>query len=610
MKVFEQEINIEGLIKYAENENIWVPEFQRPFVWDKTQIRLLVDSLYHNYTISSILLWEGAAELARRRVGGSVKEIKIPDDNTTETVIYILDGQQRTTALMLAFTNKPVYQGTNTKKKASVEIFWDTEYKGPDPELRWVLGDEKVLDSENEDNHLLLGELSQEEVFRKYKDRFVNLKHAYNWSAISNSILKMMENDATLIVAYMNKINEIQKNILYRKVYDIEQQGKLENVLEVFERINTRNTRLSIFDVMVAKTYRKYGENIFNLRTYLAVLNYDGNVKAEYFHNLADDGLDLTGVKSKIDDGDMLAIITILLKQEYLQTSVLKLKTDELVNNVKQIHDQFHRILAMMKQHYFIEESELFKYQPMLKFLAGFHGHFGQVDIEKQVFLSKWFWNTLLKNRYPGAQNERIIKDLKRVKENTLTVALDKMMSDNTRSFVDIQKATPESPAYFDAYKSASSQQIYRAMLLLLKSRNARDFYNGLVPAKNATSQYILEEHHIFPDNSVIGKHIKQKYAEHRFSDIINNIANIALLTKETNAGRIKAKKPSEYIVAFENEYQQAGKIDEFISIMNSQFITLEMIICLKKDDFEGFIYLRTKELLKQIDKLCDIEVS
>jgi hypothetical protein len=336
-------------------------------------------------------------------------------------------------------------------------------------------------------------------------------------------------------------------------------------------------------------------------------LNYEGAIKADYFQNLTDDGLDLSGVKAKIDDGDMLTIITILLKQEIQQMSVLKLKTVELINSVKPLHDLFHQMVALMKQQFFIEEMEISKYSPMLKFLAGFYGHFKTIDLEKQTFLSKWFWNTLLKNRYPGAQNQRIAKDLKNAIEKKFADALDKMMSDNTRNFTDIQKATPESLAYIDASKSSPSQQIYSAMLLLLKSKHARDFYNGLIPVKSTTTQFTLEEHHIFPDNSVIGKQIKQKYAEHRQNDIINNIANIALLTKETNNNRIKAKNPSEYIKMFEQEYQQHGKIDEFYSIMESQFISKEMIEKLKLDDFEAFMYLRTQELLKQINMLCDL---
>lgn len=94
MNIFEQELTVESLIKYAETEKIWLPEFQRPFVWDYNQIRLLIDSLFHNYTISSILIWDGTDELARRRVGGSMKEIKIPELTTTDRVTYLLDGSK------------------------------------------------------------------------------------------------------------------------------------------------------------------------------------------------------------------------------------------------------------------------------------------------------------------------------------------------------------------------------------------------------------------------------------------------------------------------------------------------------------------------------------
>ena len=142
MVLSNSELKIEDLIRFSEKEQVWLPEFQRPFVWDKNQVRLLIDSLYHNYTISSILLWEGGDELARRRVGASVKDIKVPT-GSQDNVVYLLDGQQRTTALTLAFTDKAIYRGNNVKKKEKVNIYWDTEYQGDDAEMRWVLDDEK-----------------------------------------------------------------------------------------------------------------------------------------------------------------------------------------------------------------------------------------------------------------------------------------------------------------------------------------------------------------------------------------------------------------------------------------------------------------------------------
>lgn len=57
--IVNEDKKIEDLIKEAYNEKIWLPEFQRPFVWDNNQIRLLIDSLFNNYTISSILSWKG-----------------------------------------------------------------------------------------------------------------------------------------------------------------------------------------------------------------------------------------------------------------------------------------------------------------------------------------------------------------------------------------------------------------------------------------------------------------------------------------------------------------------------------------------------------------------
>ncbi len=605
MKIFEDKLTIESLIKYAETEKIWVPEFQRPFVWDNNQIRLLIDSLYHDYTISSILLWEGEAELARRRLGGSINDIMIPEENAHDEVIYLLDGQQRTTSLLLSFSNKDVYKGNNIRKRTKVDLFWDSEYTGEDPEMRWIFSDETVATSSKED-HIYLDQLSQIELFDKYKSRFVKLKHAYQWTEIGQSILNDMRGDAQLYVSYNAKIANLQKNILFRPVNDIEQKGKLEQVLEVFERINTRNTRLSVLDIMVAKTYKKIGDRYFDLRTYLLLMNHTGNLKKDYFKNFDENAVDVEGIKTKIDNGDMLSLITIMLKQEYLQSSVLKLKTDELIENSRFIHNAFHQLLSVMGQHFCIEESEISKYRPMLKFLAGYHSHFKVITVEGQDFLNKWFWNTLLKNRYPGAQSERIAKDLKLVKNNEFATALNLMIEDNTRSFLNIKNSSKDDPQYFDCHKSNSSQQIYRAMLLLLKTKDAKDFYNGLIPFKEAPMRYKLEEHHIFPLNSTVGREINISYKSHRYNDIINNIANISLLTKDTNNKKIKAKNPSKYILEIESEYKKINKLDDFHAIMNSQFISTHMIQMLKEDNFESFIFARTQLLLNQIESLCE----
>lgn len=47
--------------------DIILPEFQRPFVWKRRQILELMDSIYRNYPIGSLLVWESTQKLASKR---------------------------------------------------------------------------------------------------------------------------------------------------------------------------------------------------------------------------------------------------------------------------------------------------------------------------------------------------------------------------------------------------------------------------------------------------------------------------------------------------------------------------------------------------------------
>lgn len=267
---------VEDLIKESYEEKIWLPEFQRPFVWDNNQIRLLVDSLFNNYTISSILSWKGKNELARRRVGGSVKNIKIPTKQTeNDEIIYLLDGQQRTTALTYIFTDKEIFKGNNKTKSKPINLYWDSEYKGDEVEQRWVFDDE-ILYLDNE-KHFKLADLEQDKnLITNFGSRFIKLKDAFE-KDMNIIIAKVQEQNPTLLGEYLNKIQELKNNILNRKVVDIEQKGDLNTVLDVFERINTKNTKLSIFDIMVAKTYKKYDEGYFDLRSFFKMITSEQN---------------------------------------------------------------------------------------------------------------------------------------------------------------------------------------------------------------------------------------------------------------------------------------------------------------------------------------------
>lgn len=603
---------IEDLIKQAEKKEIWIPEFQRPFVWDRNQVILLIDSLFNNYTISSILIWEGADVLSRRRVGGSISETVFPGVASSSKIVrYMLDGQQRTTALLLAFTDAKIYHEGNTKRTFNFNIFWDSAYEGDDPEERWLTDDDTVEYPDRTDESIQLKKVSESDLFQVFKGRYVKLKHVYKWLEESNNITELMNKDFDLLATYMKCVTTLRDKILSRIVTQIEQPGSLEQVLDVFERINTMNTKLNIFDIMVAKTCKWLDKDkliLFNLRDYMSIVNQTNNVKENYTSNLCENGVGTETAYRIIEDKDLLGLIAIMLGNKddnnFREKAILKLTTDQLLQRVKYIHDGFHQIIQHAEQHFFIEYSEFNKYKPLIRFMTAFYAEYNGFQLEKGHFLGKWFWNTLLKNRYPGAQNEKLQDDLDIVRSHSLEVALTMMLKTNSISYSSIKDCTENNLVLIDAYRSASSKLMYRAMQLLLKSKRAKDFYNGMTPKKSGVIQYSLEEHHIFPENSTIGKQIIAKYKEHNvYSDVINNIANIALLTKETNLD-IRAKNPSVYILELEKGYSNDhGKLHE---MLESQFIDTEMIEALKTDNFEEFIALRTKKLWDRINYLCE----
>src|SRR5690625_6339089 len=85
--------------KILEGE-IKIPPFQRQFVWKIEQVIELLDSIYNDYPIGSILLWETNENLpSNRNIGG----YELPQSKDEYPINYILDGQQRVTSIFSVF---------------------------------------------------------------------------------------------------------------------------------------------------------------------------------------------------------------------------------------------------------------------------------------------------------------------------------------------------------------------------------------------------------------------------------------------------------------------------------------------------------------------------
>ena len=99
---------IEDIFKDVEKGKIAVPKFQRYWTWDRTQIEELWESIFRSYYIGSLLQWEtGEQRLGTTPVEGAPETEKNAD--------YILDGQQRITAIYYAI-KQPKIELPNTTK--------------------------------------------------------------------------------------------------------------------------------------------------------------------------------------------------------------------------------------------------------------------------------------------------------------------------------------------------------------------------------------------------------------------------------------------------------------------------------------------------------------
>ena len=48
---------IETLLTWVKSGEIAIPEIQRPFVWEPTKVRNLLDSLYQGYPVGYLIAW-------------------------------------------------------------------------------------------------------------------------------------------------------------------------------------------------------------------------------------------------------------------------------------------------------------------------------------------------------------------------------------------------------------------------------------------------------------------------------------------------------------------------------------------------------------------------
>jgi hypothetical protein len=106
------ERSIGTLVSDIQRQEIALPDLQRPFVWEDTKVRDLLDSLFLGFPVGTLVLWHTASEREARAIG--------VDRPGLRTTTLIIDGQQRLTSLYAVMRGEEIVDKDGEKRRITI----------------------------------------------------------------------------------------------------------------------------------------------------------------------------------------------------------------------------------------------------------------------------------------------------------------------------------------------------------------------------------------------------------------------------------------------------------------------------------------------------------
>lgn len=259
------EYQLGQLAALASQRVFHIPRFQREFVWNDGQIKLLCDSVARNYPIGSLLLLaenRSTLQLAGRPIDALLAAEETGRDDTESppmvgsgpTRFHVLDGQQRLTSLVRVFANM------SPKKVYYVDLAKMLESFGPEAteEADWLISRSRPRDPKptKERGRLVRADVILDVMKTSlHLDEFIDeiptedLPIVFRGNDAKEDKLKRREAKATLV-----QVLETIRNYRVPAIV-IDRESPLSAICRIFETINSTGRKLTTFDLAVAGFY-------------------------------------------------------------------------------------------------------------------------------------------------------------------------------------------------------------------------------------------------------------------------------------------------------------------------------------------------------------------
>lgn len=119
---------VDTILSDIKAGEIAIPEMQRPFIWDASKVRDLLDSLYKGFPVGYIIVWQDP-------------KVKLRDGTTSSGKKVLIDGQQRITALSAAIAGNEVLDSHYKWKRIVIafNLLCKKHLKYPTPQIKRVV---------------------------------------------------------------------------------------------------------------------------------------------------------------------------------------------------------------------------------------------------------------------------------------------------------------------------------------------------------------------------------------------------------------------------------------------------------------------------------------
>ena len=432
-------MKISTILDHIDSGHMALPEFQRGFVWNRDQVRGLMQSLYRRHPVGSLLVWVTQSEGAPARGDGQL---------APGVVKLLLDGQQRITSLYgivrgrapRFFDGKPdTFTGLHFHLDSEEFSFYQPVRMKDDP--LWIDVTRLMEEGVGEYAELFMGEGLAKEQQKIYYNRLSAL------------------HGIPQIELHTEEVTGTDKTI--------------DVVVDIFNRVNSGGTKLSKGDLALAKICADWPEARQRMKQTLARWESEGySFDLDWF----------------------LRNVNTLLTGEARFVHLHGISSERVLHGVAQAERQIDTLLNLISGRLGLDHDRVlfgrYAFPVMTHYLERCGGHFkDQVESDRLLF---WYLQSAMWGRFSGSTESVIDKDLHALED--LGGGPDRLIRELCLSHGRLSVQ----PDHFGGWSLGA--RFYPVLYLLTRIGEARDWGLG-IPLKQSLHGRMsnLEVHHIFP---------------------------------------------------------------------------------------------------------------